>query len=1241
MFIFSGTQSIKKEGAVYIKEKPLIDICEENFDSDTLRRHNLKLTSQPMVYTTRLDQMNAFNHITRHTSAETTEMILVASKPQYKQILNKIKTDPSSDACNISSYITLCSQVQHLNSIVKIEANLRSKKLMNIKIKPLVVVVEDNGPVLRSKKDHCEFVDYSSDEYVSPSYSSDECEPLKKFRSRVTKTTKVLPTIITVAIKDKRSQEADIYIIDENTSVKSFYRTSIDKCDKLKKLHRSIKKMIIEYCCWVDREKKLIKFAVALAGTVQFLRKPHNCLPRPCSCCCVVKLDKQPEPEPEDEFVKKLHKEEDTIPSIPVSNLNIIEKANNYIPRVHNIIPTTCDESTDFLKCAVIIFKYQRIILTQAKLLGENYEIGNKGEIIDYVRPTVNRSITEEKQLYHNNASNINRIIYLSYLVCCWHHREGVMTQLRDSRNLSSSALRFMRTPHLCSSDKCECCCKLVPLINFTLENIAVHNPSVYRKKPSQVKVLKDDKKKQIIDLNTYKTPDIMAENIEIQNAKTKKNTENRTTNNCRAPRKFNKSSSKPKTSKKKSTVLEHIDLTIDSCRDQIQTPTNPKTTTQIHPNVSNMMKSSSKHFADPTQSQTTLITGFLEKFKNLKLSVDDNGKLTALINTLPGKLTTIEIKVLSDILKLASTQIEQLGITAQEFCNRVNAPKTEKSSICPLLPRFVPIHPNIGNKKRINKSQMAKNSVSKTTLQCVKPSMPILAGCCKTHQLKTSVPITHNKTPVSTIYQMMSNIGSRKNQELVQAYRLHFKDDENEKRPLPKIKNPAMLSKTDEVFSLRDNEPRARASATKRKTLLTAKGAPKKVRKTHLENLPKHPPAQKTRNLSKVIVNTIDKSISDKVVVQKSVEKSKHNPIPRLLSSSCVKQVPSTSGTIVTNRNVAPIESTSGTDVLKSIIGADCNQIPIFVQNNNCIPMQNTSVANPLEIITENGNQTPHFDANSNFMPFQDIMDTHGSESIIKAEHNQIPFDIPDNNVILKQSAGVADVPLFKTGAGQKQMPIYFDDINIPTAIPVQNPISTDSHQPIMLTDENEIPVFTDNYDSKLQITKNTNFPQPETKAENQTRTYSNVTSIQKSIDAVAGGRVGARNPFGPSDNPILHRMLATASASPSPLSSGPRLSHRPQIQPLILAHCKDQLTTGKVSKSSRKNKAPVPVPKKLVHVKQINPKANNEMDIEGSLTANVIVASKSEFSQEEILDAVNNKQLIEDEEEDGIFGV
>lgn len=219
--------------------------------------------------------------------------------------------------------------------------------------------------------------------------------------------------------------------------------------------------------------------------------------------------------------------------------------------------------------------------------------------------------------------------------------------------------------------------------------------------------------------------------------------------------------------------------------------------------------------------------------------------------------------------------------------------------------------------------------------------------------------------------------------------------------------------------------------------------------------------------------------------------------------------------------------------------------------------------------------------------------------------------------------------------------MPIYFDDINIPTAIPVQNPISTDSHQPIMLTDENEIPVFTDNYDSKLQITKNTNFPQPETKAENQTRTYSNVTSIQKSIDAVAGGRVGARNPFGPSDNPILHRMLATASASPSPLSSGPRLSHRPQIQPLILAHCKDQLTTGKVSKRSRKNKAPVPVPKKLVHVKQINPKANNEMDIEGSLTANVIVASKSEFSQEEILDAVNNKQLIEDEEEDGIFGV
>lgn len=1233
-FIITGTQMVaikrEEETEIVIKEEePAIDVEYGDFCSDqnTIQLHDL--TAMPLVYTTRLDDMNTFDNIGRHTSQEAAEMIVEESKPHYKP--SKVKPELSSDPC-INSYIKLCCQIQQLNTKVKNETRLRNQKLLDM-CKPLKIHLENLKTSKRRKQSkEILYCRNSSDEYM-PSFNSseDDDEPISKLvpesqllarEQAAMLATSTMPIIVTV--KDKRSQEADIYILDSKRGVKNYYRTNIKECESLEKLHLSKKTILIEYCCWVNRDKRISRL-IQLGFTrssIFYLRKPHNCLPRPCSCCCVFgthMLNKGiiiPQ--------KNIESLENKEVSVTVNSNSVIDKAKNYMPNVPDP-PITKKQTKDFLESAVIIIKYHRVIFSQTNILGDNYEIGKDGELLNFLRPTVNRSIPEEKQLYekydrqfHNNSRT-----YFTYLVCCWHKREGIIMRLVDINNLKPNIIFFLRTPHPCRSDKCICCCKPHPCSDINFNNISTFkkNTNMYRKVP----VVVTDKEKRNIISSKSKRPNQNTLNkdvdMDIQSIKT--------SNRHKPTRIINKT--KPQIGlNKECASQDNNKLSFNSRSAHYPAVKNSQTSTNNKQNESTVNKIMNLSSANTvsTTTPTTLINKILDRFKGLILSVNENGKLTAIINTAPGTLSTVEIKVISDILLHASSQIEQLGITPQEFCNRVNSSRTGNNNT--LMPQLVPINTNLNEPQTSDNTQV--HNTLPTPLECDTPKD---TNCCKVQPPNSCIPTTSH---VYSIYQVMSSLGGQKNKNLVRAYKSHFKNVYTVDKcdQLKRQQNQQKTEKTSNIDKLRTAT--SEAAVTKRKKRQKLDQNKKKLRVKPPQELlvenPQHGFEDSLNIIDQTVLNTFQntrKSSVQNLVVG-------HNPPPLIVNNSNFIQLQDTVGTI------AP--------------GSVQNQIPCFVSNTNLIPGQNTKSKGvpQLEMRTKD-NQMPLLVLNGNFTAGQNTRGMNAPQPTVGSLHGQVPFTVANNSRLIPvQNKSGIKVAQATTGTFLNQIPDIVTKNNVilipktsGTRVPQPNknvssfgtffPVEYTHKTLVPSPTSDEIPV--DNSGIIDIKAENCSFDEHVTESDIEVPPASKTDSLpmQNIINAVVSSVAHKPKGLVPSVNPLLYKMLSQAHASPS----------LPQVDPkpsafTPLTHNYPNKKVSAQSIQARTTKKPC---KKNIRTytnkrkSSIAPRNDTDMDFESSITSTVIKVKSDKFTNDEILDAVNNKQLIASDEGESIFGV
>lgn len=82
------------------------------------------------------------------------------------------------------------------------------------------------------------------------------------------------------------------------------------------------------------------------------------------------------------------------------------------------------------------------------------------------------------------------------------------------------------------------------------------------------------------------------------------------------------------------------------------------------------------------TDDSPNLSNNELSKFKNIKLGVDIDGKFEAILDSPAKNFSVLELKVLSDIIDIASKQTAELGLSSEELCNRINSKYGSLSSV-------------------------------------------------------------------------------------------------------------------------------------------------------------------------------------------------------------------------------------------------------------------------------------------------------------------------------------------------------------------------------------------------------------------------------------------------------------------------------------------------------------------------------------------------------------------------------
>ncbi|XP_012545147.2 uncharacterized protein LOC101742880 isoform X2 [Bombyx mori] len=241
----------------------------------------------------------------------------------------------------------------------------------------------------------------------------------------------------------KKRFETDLYILDDDGNIIRHEKK------KSQKMNMQEINLVVNYCCWFNREQIVAHLSKRLKPTtLRRIKNAHTCIPGQCKCCCK-----------------------------PNSNNYCMFSIDDYIDPTDNDVkeptkePETNSDFDDLLKKMLVSKKCPDDYLLQnlpndtnvptvktskVSFLNENnqyncYETDINGEVI--------QSQTHCKGNFDTEDSYYGK-------VCCWYARENIIKKLIKEQK-PESILTRIKEKHLCPSDKCTCCCKTLNPANL------------------------------------------------------------------------------------------------------------------------------------------------------------------------------------------------------------------------------------------------------------------------------------------------------------------------------------------------------------------------------------------------------------------------------------------------------------------------------------------------------------------------------------------------------------------------------------------------------------------------------------------------------------------------------------------------------------------------------------------------------------------------------------------------------
>ncbi|XP_063542564.1 uncharacterized protein LOC134751134 [Cydia strobilella] len=576
-------------------------------------------------------------------------------------------------------------------------------------------------------------------------------------------------------IEDMFSNEHFFYFTDNDGNLLHYFENLENKAlYEATSLHEARYK--ISNCCWVKKDEFVMSLypKVLKYPNVRFIRTIHPCKPGACTCCCRKKeVYKKPDYDfsgeqlvpssskksVDDMAVRDL--EEDIDVSIININKTPILNSNDWLKniltasRTDDVKNSLIGKALNYKKPPLAKSADNRRLVTLKKANSQNpilvfrnyaedfieiYEVDFVGNIETYLRTTCysNTSRPDVVKL-------LKKRTVTTEAVCCWYKREEVISKLQASNALHPDAIKFVRTTHTCQSKECKCCCKPAIKTGIQLDNIFLPTRSLLSLstinawKPGNLSE-KDDDDCQITSVMTRPTLKQLPQNT------------------------------------------DEIPVTIvPTLKPSPQNTAVPVTAVPPSMFVTDVVDSD-----ELSKEVNSLITSILDRFKDVRLTINGDGKVAAALNTPVNTLSTVELKVLANILSFAQSQVNLLGSkvsSGSSLClsNIINLKVDDVQSNTTIDPNTV--YKAFGKNVNLNTSNTTQTQPIQPTIEDMNP------------------PLAFPQAPTAPqTYTFFTNSMSSKNQQFNDAFSsfVNSKIDTNTETATPVIEN---------VFSLKETE--------------------------------------------------------------------------------------------------------------------------------------------------------------------------------------------------------------------------------------------------------------------------------------------------------------------------------------------------------------------------------------------------------------------------------------------------
>ncbi|XP_063388208.1 uncharacterized protein LOC134674086 [Cydia fagiglandana] len=443
-------------------------------------------------------------------------------------------------------------------------------------------------------------------------------------------------------IEDMFSNEHFFYFTDNDGNLIHCFENLVNKTlYEATSLHEARYK--VSNCCWVKKDEFVMSLypKVLKYPNVRFIRTKHPCKPGACTCCCrKIEVYKKPDVDfssqqsvpssskksADDGVIWDLEEEID----VSIININRTPKLNSNEWLKNILTAKRTDDVNNSLIGKALNYKKpppaksadNRRLVTLKKVNSQNpvlvfrnyaedfieiYEVDSLGNIETYLRTTCysNTSRPDVVKL-------LKKRTVTTEAVCCWYKREEVISKLHA---LHPDAIKFLRTTHTCQSKECKCCCKPAIKTGIQLDNIPLPRRSLH--------------------------------SLSTMSAWRPGNLSEKDDDDCQI------------TSVMSSPTLKHLPQTTEIPVTIVPTLKTLPQNTAVPPSmfVTDVVDSD-----ELSKEVNSLITSILDRFKDVRLTINGEGKVAAALNTPVNTLSTVELKVLANILSFAQSQVNLLG---------------------------------------------------------------------------------------------------------------------------------------------------------------------------------------------------------------------------------------------------------------------------------------------------------------------------------------------------------------------------------------------------------------------------------------------------------------------------------------------------------------------------------------------------------------------------------------------------